>query len=80
MKVKDTGIGKSQADQQKLFIPFVQLDSGTTRKHEGSGLGLALTKNIVEIHGGAIAVPSTIGSGSVFSVTLPVKFSNRNMF
>ncbi len=72
LEVADTGIGISREDQKKLFVPFAQLDTSLTRKHEGSGLGLALTKNIVELHKGTIDVNSAIGSGSVFTVTLPI--------
>jgi signal transduction histidine kinase len=72
LRVSDTGIGIEQENIKKLFIPFVQLDAGTTRQHEGSGLGLALTKNIAELHQGQISVESTIGQGSIFSVILPL--------
>jgi signal transduction histidine kinase len=71
LTVSDTGIGISAEDQKKLFIPFVQLDTRLGRQYEGSGLGLALTKNIVTLHGGEINVKSTLGEGSTFSVTLP---------
>jgi len=71
MKIKDTGIGIARENIRKLFIPFVQLDTGTARKHEGTGLGLALTKTIIELHGGAIAVESAIGEGTIFTVTMP---------
>ncbi len=74
MQVKDSGIGIAAEHMGKLFIPFVQLDTnGTTRKHEGTGLGLALTKTIVELHGGTINVESMAGKGSVFSVIMPIK-------
>jgi signal transduction histidine kinase len=75
MKVRDTGIGIARENLGKLFIPFVQLDSGTTRKHEGSGLGLSLTKNIVELQNGTVSVESTEGAGSTFSVILPRKLT-----
>ncbi len=77
VKVIDTGIGISTDDLKKLFIPFVQLDSSTTRKHEGSGLGLALTKNIVELHEGKVNVESSI-DGSIFSVLLPLIFKKSH--
>lgn len=77
MKIIDTGIGIAPGDLKKLFIPFVQLDAGTTRKHEGTGLGLALTKTIIALHGGQVNVESIEGKGSTFSVVLPL-VSNFN--
>jgi PAS domain S-box-containing protein len=74
LKVSDQGIGIAKDDLKKLFIPFVQLDSGLARQHEGSGLGLALTRNLVALHGGEINVESTLGKGATFSVLLPVTF------
>jgi len=71
LKVKDLGIGIAKEDLTKLFIPFVQLDSGTARKQEGSGLGLVLAKKIAELHKGKIGVESEINKGSTFTVTLP---------
>lgn len=72
--VIDNGIGIEKENLKKLFIPFVQLDAGLSRQFEGSGLGLALTKNIVMLHGGRINVESTPGKGSTFSVSLPIVF------
>jgi PAS domain S-box-containing protein len=74
LKIKDNGIGIADENLKKLFMPFVQLDSGLSRQHEGSGLGLALTKNIVVIHGGKISVESASGIGSTFSVLLPITY------
>ena len=74
LKVIDTGIGMAKENLKKLFIPFVQLDSGTARQHEGSGLGLALTKSIVELHRGEIRVESIADKGSTFSVIMPIFF------
>jgi PAS domain S-box-containing protein len=74
LKVNDTGIGIAKEDLKKLFIPFVQLDSGLSRQHEGSGLGLALTRNLISLHGGRITVDSTLGEGSCFSVVLPITY------
>lgn len=76
LKVSDTGKGIATEDIRKLFIPFVQLDSGTGRAHEGSGLGLALTKNIVELHNGAIRVESKLGEGSTFYVIMPLSIND----
>jgi protein-histidine pros-kinase len=71
MRVIDTGIGITAADQARLFGAFVQLDSGASRRHDGTGLGLALTRKLVELQGGRITVQSESGKGSVFSVWLP---------
>jgi PAS domain S-box-containing protein len=78
LTISDTGIGIPLESVKKLFIPFVQLDSGNSRLHEGSGLGLALVKNIVEMHGGEVKVDSTPGQGSTFTVTMPLKLANLN--
>jgi signal transduction histidine kinase len=71
LRVIDTGIGISADDQKQLFQPFVQLDSSLSRKYEGTGLGLALVKQLADLHGGAVAVSSTPGNGSEFTVWLP---------
>jgi CheY-like chemotaxis protein/anti-sigma regulatory factor (Ser/Thr protein kinase) len=71
--VWDTGIGIPEALQQKLFQPFVQLDSQLTRRYSGTGLGLALVYRMAELHGGRVSVESTPGEGSRFSVYLPWK-------
>ncbi|MBF2088596.1 MAG: PAS domain S-box protein [Synechococcales cyanobacterium K44_A2020_017] len=69
--VSDTGIGIAAEDLSKLFQPFTQIDSSLSRQFEGTGLGLSLVKRIVDLHGGAVEVTSTLGSGSCFSFTLP---------
>ena len=71
VRVKDTGIGIRQEDLHRLFREFEQLDSGADRRFEGTGLGLALTKKLVESHGGSIGVESEYGSGSTFFALLP---------
>jgi PAS domain S-box-containing protein len=68
--VTDTGIGIAIDDQDKLFQVFTQLDGSHTRKHGGCGLGLAISKELVELMGGDIAVDSRQGKGSVFSFVL----------
>jgi CheY-like chemotaxis protein/two-component sensor histidine kinase len=73
--VKDTGIGISAEQQKRLFQSFHQADSETTRKYGGSGLGLSISKNIVEMMNGRIWVESEIGEGSVFSFTAKLKRS-----
>ena len=69
--VADTGPGIPKAQMNRLFEPFVQLDSGNSRKQDGSGLGLSLARELTQIHGGFIDVFSEEGVGSRFSVTLP---------
>ncbi|WP_097654438.1 PAS domain S-box protein [Candidatus Chloroploca asiatica] len=69
--VIDTGIGIAAADMKRLFKPFTQVDSSLARAHEGSGLGLALVMDLVELHGGSIKVVSEVGQGSTFTVRLP---------
>ena len=71
--VKDNGIGIKQEDIPRLFKEFSQLDSPYTKEFEGTGLGLALTKRLVELHGGLVGVESGIGKGSRFFFAIPVK-------
>ena len=73
ISVTDGGIGISPANMTKLFQPFTQIDSSLARKFEGSGLGLALVKQMAELHGGTVAVASLEGVGTRFSVWLPVR-------
>jgi signal transduction histidine kinase len=70
IRVSDTGIGIAPGDLLCIFDEFRQVDSSLTRKHEGTGLGLALTRRLVELHGGEITVESELGKGSTFIVTL----------
>ncbi|MBA3661156.1 MAG: PAS domain-containing sensor histidine kinase [Gammaproteobacteria bacterium] len=71
LQVEDTGIGIHAEDQKKLFIKFQQLDASTKKMYAGTGLGLALTKRIVEAQGGEVGVKSTFGKGSTFYAILP---------
>ena len=71
LDVEDTGIGIAPEQLDLLFVEFHQLDAGTGKKYQGTGLGLALTKRIAIAHGGEVAVRSDIGKGSTFSVILP---------
>jgi signal transduction histidine kinase/CheY-like chemotaxis protein len=70
--VRDTGVGISKADQERIFRDFEQADASPTRAHGGTGLGLAISKRIIEAFGGAITVESEEGEGSVFAFTLPL--------
>ncbi|MFM7888618.1 MAG: ATP-binding protein, partial [Pseudanabaena sp.] len=69
--VIDNGIGISDDNLQKLFQPFVQVDSSLNRKYAGTGLGLSLVRRIVEMHGGKVQVTSEVGVGSSFMIDLP---------
>ncbi|MCL2210063.1 MAG: ATP-binding protein [Treponema sp.] len=69
-EIKDSGIGMTSEQVEKIFDPFTQAESGTTRKYGGTGLGLAITKNIIELMGGRIHIDSAPGIGSRFSFDL----------
>ena len=71
LSVTDTGIGIAPEDQVRLFEPFVQIDSSLSRRYSGTGLGLALVRQIVQMHAGTVSVDSEVGRGSTFTVTLP---------
>jgi CheY-like chemotaxis protein len=71
LDVEDTGIGISPENFGKLFVEFQQLDAGAGKRYQGTGLGLALTKRIIEAHGGRVDVRSIVGGGSTFSAILP---------
>jgi len=73
VEVEDDGIGIAESDLGRLFVEFQQLDAGATKRHSGTGLGLALTKRIVEAQGGSVGVRSTPGRGSVFWAVLPLR-------
>ena len=72
ISVSDTGIGIEPDAQERLFIPFQQVDGSTTRRAGGTGLGLAISRSFVEVQGGEIWVESRPGKGSTFSFTLPI--------
>jgi PAS domain S-box-containing protein len=73
LEVSDSGIGIARGDLSRLFREFEQLDSGPARRYGGSGLGLSLTKKLVELHGGTIDVRSRPGRGTTFRITLPLR-------
>ena len=71
IRISDTGIGMNQADVQRVFEPFMQLDSALHRKYEGTGLGLSLTRRLVEMHGGSIMLESEVYVGTTAIIELP---------
>jgi signal transduction histidine kinase len=73
ISVQDTGIGIAPEDQAAVFEEFRQVGRDRLKKAEGTGLGLALTKRFVELHGGAIRLQSEPGKGSTFTVSLPLR-------
>ena len=73
----DTGIGIAPENMDKLFQSFVQIDSSLSRQYAGTGLGLALVKRIVEMHGGTVSVQSEVNRGSCFTIRLPVELSTE---
>src|SRR5262249_48657241 len=70
--VADTGVGIAFEDQKRIFERFQQVDSSAARKHQGTGLGLALTRQLIELLGGRIWVESVLGTGSCFGVAIPI--------
>lgn len=73
LQVKDYGVGIKNEDLPRIFREFEQLDSGAARRFPGTGLGLALTKRIIELHRGSITVQSALGKGSTFIITIPLE-------
>ena len=73
LTVRDTGPGIADADQERIFGEFQQIDNTNTRKQGGTGLGLAISKRMIEMQGGMISVESVLGLGSTFRVVLPVQ-------
>ncbi|MFM8610282.1 MAG: ATP-binding protein [Burkholderiaceae bacterium] len=71
LEVQDSGIGIAADDIPRLFVEFQQLDASLTKKYQGTGLGLALTRRLVEAQGGTVGVRSEVGVGSVFHLVLP---------
>ncbi len=77
LEVKDTGIGIPRAKQEVIFDAFAQADGSTTRRYGGTGLGLTITRKIVEMMGGQISVESKPGQGATFTVTLPFSLAAK---
>ena len=78
ISVLDTGIGISPAGLEQLFLPFSQIDAGLSRRFEGTGLGLAMVKLLAELHGGSVAVESTVDRGSRFTVWIPARLPEQS--
>ena len=76
ISVRDTGVGISPQHQERIWNAFEQVDGSYTRQQQGTGLGLALTRRIVELHGGHIWLESVEGAGSTFSFALPLHFGD----
>ena len=72
VSISDTGMGIPKEEREKIFDRFYQVNSGITREQEGTGIGLSLTKELVELHKGKISVESEEGKGSVFKVVFPL--------
>lgn len=73
VKVSDSGIGIKQEDMDRIFLPYEQVDGSASRKYQGTGLGLSLTRSLVELHGGRLWVESEGNDkGSTFGFVIPV--------
>ena len=78
IRVSDSGIGIPEGDRAKILEPFIQVESSLVRNHAGTGLGLPLTKAIVDLHGGTLALESTLGEGTTVTVRFPAERAMRN--
>ena len=78
IKVVDSGIGIDEKDFEKIFMKFTQLDSTSNRNYEGTGMGLALCRELLSLHGGCIEVESKVGGGSTFTISMKVKSIKAN--
>lgn len=73
IEVKDNGVGIAPKDQKRIFDKFVQLENTYTKKESSTGLGLTITKELTQMHGGRVKVTSNLGQGSLFNVKIPLK-------
>ena len=78
MTVRDTGIGVPQEEQPRLFTRFFRSSAAMERETQGTGLGLFIVKHVAEAHGGSVTVSSAPGSGSTFTIRLPVNGGSRD--
>jgi two-component system cell cycle sensor histidine kinase PleC len=78
VSVQDTGIGIAAEDLSRLAQPFEQIETQHAKAQQGTGLGLALTKSLVEMHGGTLDLQSAPGQGTTVSFTLPIRQSRRD--
>ena len=77
LRVSDTGIGIPPEAQAYIFDEFRQVDSSATRPHDGTGLGLAIVRRLSQLMGGQLTLTSTPGTGSIFTVVLPLKIADQ---
>ena len=77
LKVSDTGMGIDARSQQRIFERFYRADAARSRELGGTGLGLAIVKHVAMDHGGSVALQSSPGRGSIFTVSLPVAFVRK---
>jgi signal transduction histidine kinase len=77
LQVADTGIGMREEDLHRVLEPFVQVENELTRRYEGTGLGLSLSKQLIELHGGRIGIVSKVEVGTTVSVHLPASRLRR---
>jgi signal transduction histidine kinase len=80
LHIRDTGCGMSEEDLQHIFDKFYRSDDEQVQQQKGTGLGLALTREIITLHGGTIQVESTVGEGSCFSISLSKETNFEQMF
>lgn len=79
VQIEDDGLGMTAETVVKLFEPFTQADGSATRKHQGTGLGMTITKRFMEMMGGCVEVESTYGAGSIFTLALPAERLSPNL-